>query len=258
MAGCQAPPAPRYCPAMTAKQKPGQRVIVALRKMIASGELSGGARIAEIPTATALGVSRMPVRTALRALEQEGLVVKLGARGYAARSVTGEQVRQAIEVRGVLEGLVARQAAERGLGPATDRLLTRLLADGDRLFAAGTLSESDLDRYQDYNQALHDALVEAGGNPAAAEALARNNYQPFASAGAMALDLQDLAAEFRHLQAAHAQHVAVVGAIRRGDAGVAEQIMRDHAFAAVRNLNVFERLGPDLHASVAARAVRSD
>lgn len=63
---------------MTAPMKPGQRVLFALRKMIVSGEIPDGARIAEIATAERFGVSRMPVRTALRTLEQEGLVAKLG------------------------------------------------------------------------------------------------------------------------------------------------------------------------------------
>jgi len=53
--------------------KPGQRVMVALRHMIVTGEIADGARIAEIPTAERLGVSRMPVRTALRALALRAL-----------------------------------------------------------------------------------------------------------------------------------------------------------------------------------------
>lgn len=51
--------------------KPGQMVLVALRKMIASGELAADERLMEIPTADRFGVSRMPVRIAFRMLEQE-------------------------------------------------------------------------------------------------------------------------------------------------------------------------------------------
>ncbi len=64
--------------------KPGQRVLAELRKLIASGELAAGERIVEIPTAERLQVSRMPVRIALRTLEQEGLLCKTG-RGYRVR-----------------------------------------------------------------------------------------------------------------------------------------------------------------------------
>lgn len=238
--------------------KPGQRVIVTLRKMIASGQLKSGDRIAEIPTAQALGVSRMPVRTALRALEQEGLVVKLGARGYAARGVAADQIRGAIEVRGVLEGYAARRAAELGLDAEAEAALAACLAAGDALFVAGRFSDSDLDRYHDYNLTFHNTLVAAARNLAVEAALARNNYQPFASAGAMALDWDDLDAEFRHLLSAHRQHRAVFDAVRRGDAEAAERIMRDHAFAAVRNTKVFDRLGESLHGAFAARVIRGD
>lgn len=220
--------------------KPGQRVLMALRKMIASGEIKSGERIAEIPTAAALGVSRMPVRTALRSLEQEGLVVRLGARGYAARGVSIGQIRDAIEVRGVLEGFAVRRLAEKGLAPEIHERLSTLIKEGDDLFAKGRLKSEDLDRYASYNLAFHDTLVAAAGNAAVEIALARNNFEPFAGAGALALDLTDLAGEYDHLLAAHRQHKAVLDAVTRGDFLAAEQIMRDHALAAVRNAKVFE------------------
>ena len=239
--------------------KPGQRVIVALRKMIASGELRPGERIAEIPTAAALGVSRMPVRTALRALEQEGLVVKLGRRGYAARSLAPDQIRSAIEVRGVLEGYAARRAAELGLPPQVDAALADCLARTDALFARGALEEADLERYHEQNVEFHNLIVAAAHSPALEDALARNSYQPFAGAGAMALDWRDLASEFTHLSEAHRQHHAVFAAIRCGDGAGAERIMRDHAFSAVRNAKVFERAVASGAAPLAAaRAIRAD
>lgn len=238
--------------------KPGQRVLMALRKMIASGEIRSGERIAEIPTAAALGVSRMPVRTALRSLEQEGLVVRLGARGYAARGVSSGQIRDAIEVRGVLEGFAARRLAERGLTAQTRQRLVALIEEGDALFADGALGAEDFDRYAAYNLAFHDTLVAAAGNVAVETALARNNFEPFAGAGALALDLADLPAEYEHLLAAHRQHKAVLDAIERGDAIGAERIMRDHALAAVRNAKVFEAAMGAGSPLGAARTIRAD
>jgi GntR family transcriptional regulator of vanillate catabolism len=238
--------------------KPGQRVLMALRKMIASGEIKSGERIAEIPTAAALGVSRMPVRTALRSLEQEGLVVRLGARGYAARGVSTGQIRDAIEVRGVLEGFAARRLAERGASEQTRHRLAALIEEGEALFASGQLCAEDLDRYAAYNLAFHDTLVAAAGNVAVETALARNNFEPFAGAGALALDLTDLAAEYEHLLAAHRQHKAVLEAIECGDALAAEQIMRDHALAAVRNAKVFEAAMSGETPLGAARTIRAD
>lgn len=242
----------------TPRMKPGQRVLMALRKMIASGEIKSGERIAEIPTAAALGVSRMPVRTALRSLEQEGLVVRLGARGYAARGVSIGHIRDAIEVRGVLEGFAVRRLAEQGLPTETHERLVRLIQDGDELFLKGRLEAEDLDRYAAYNLAFHDTLVAAAGNGALETALARNNFEPFAGAGALALDLTDLTAEYEHLLAAHRQHMAVLDSLVRGDAPTAEKIMRDHALAAVRNAKVFEAAMGAGSPLGAARTIRAD
>lgn len=209
--------------------KPGQKVIVALRKMIASGELKDGERIAEIPTAEALGVSRMPVRTALRALEQEGLVVKLGARGYAARGPSPTQIADAIEVRGVLEGLAARRVAQRGISLKLRRAFARCLAVGDALFAQQRFAEGDLEIFYEYNMEFHDLLLTASGNPAIGEALRRNNHLPFASAAALTLDWGDRASAFTRLRKAHQQHFDVMRCIEKGDAEGAERVMRGHA-----------------------------
>ncbi|MBO9724706.1 MAG: GntR family transcriptional regulator [Novosphingobium sp.] len=229
---------------MNKGMKPGQHVIVSLRRMIASGELQDGERIAEIPTAEALGVSRMPVRTALRALEQEGLVAKLGSRGYAVRGPSAVEVEAAVEVRGVLEGLAARRLALRGLSQREERAFEQCLASGDALFAKGYLSDEDLEGFHAYNLAFHEQLVRASGNGAIEVALARNNLLPFASAAALALDWEDdREAEFEHLRKAHVQHRAVLAAILAGDADLAETIMRSHAHAATGSARVFEGLG---------------
>lgn len=219
--------------------KPGQKVIVELRRMIATGELEPGQRIAEIPTAERLSVSRMPVRTALRALEQEGLVVRLGARGYAARGISAVDIAGAIEVRGALEGLAAAQAAQAGLSTASRRAFGRCLAEGDALFAKGGFAAEDLDAYHAMNHRFHAELVKASGNPAIAAALATNNSLPFAAATALALDMTDLQSEFVRLSGAHAEHHHVVEALERRDPEAAEALMRGHARVAMRNEKVF-------------------
>jgi GntR family transcriptional regulator of vanillate catabolism len=223
--------------------KPGQQVLVALRRMIADGSIKPGDRIAEIPTAEALGVSRMPVRTALRALEHEGLVVKLGARGYTPRPVDATAITGAIEVRGVLEGLAVRRLTERGLTPAEAARFAAILEEGEALFAKGHLADGDLDGFYRYNLAFHDLLIAASGNPSIALALGRNNHLPFASAAALALDWDDLEGEYRHLLAAHREHQAVMAAIGNRDADLAERLMRGHASAAIANRKAFRLLG---------------
>ncbi|MHA6195874.1 GntR family transcriptional regulator [Pseudomonas wadenswilerensis] len=217
----------------------GQRVLNLLRRMILDGRFAPGERIAEVPTAELLEVSRMPVRMALRALEQEGLLVRQGARGFAVKQVTEETLGNAVEVRGVLEGLAARQAAERGLDKAARSALLECLEQADRLFDKGFVSEDDLARYHDINKRFHQVIVEASGNAAVAEALARNEHLPFASVSSIAVDRSDLAREFRRFNFANMQHHTLVDALLAGQGARAEAIMREHAQATIRYMKIF-------------------
>ncbi|WP_407316288.1 GntR family transcriptional regulator [Pseudomonas sp. nanlin1] len=220
--------------------KPGQRVLVSLRKMIASGELSAGERLFEVSTADLLGVSRTPVRIAFRTLEQEGLLVRFGARGYQVRSVDAHDIAGAIEVRGVLEGLAARQAAERGLSGQAIEQLRECLDQGDALFEKGFVSEADLALYHDLNMRFHQVIIDASGNPAISSALARNAHLPFASVSALAVDCENLSREYRRFNYAHLQHHSVVDALVHGQGARAEAIMREHANATLRYAEIFD------------------
>lgn len=235
--------------------KPGQHVLITLRKMIASGELAAGERVAEIPTAERLGVSRMPVRMAFRTLEQEGLLVKTTARGYTVRQVGLEEIAGAVEVRGVLEGLAARQAAERGIDAETRATLLECLQTGDRLFEKGSVDEEDLEVYHDLNMRFHKAIIRASGNPAIAEALSRNDHLPFASVSSLVVDRHDMGREFRRFNFAHMQHHAVVDALLNGQGARAEALMREHANATLRYADLF---GPPLAGSTGMRVIHKE
>ena len=226
--------------------KAGQRVLSTLRQMIISGELAAGERIAEIPTAERLGVSRTPVRIAFRALEQEGLLIKLERRGYRVRQVTREEISGAVEVRGALEGLAARQAAENGLTEAQRQGLVECLAWGDELFDKGYVTEEDLEAYHDLNRRFHSIVIEASRNPAISSAMQRNEHLPFASVSSLAIDRTQLKQEYRRFNFAHMQHHAVFDAITRRQGARAESIMREHANATLRYAEIFNEKGmPD-------------
>ncbi|MCF5734522.1 GntR family transcriptional regulator [Pseudomonas syringae] len=219
--------------------KPGQTVLVALRKMIASGELAAGERLMEVPTAELFGVSRMPVRMAFRTLEQEGLLVPFGRRGFQVRSISPMEIAGAVDVRGVLEGLAARQMAERGVTQEARDELEACLVQGDALFEKGHVTEDDLEVYHDMNMRLHRVIVEGSGNRAIADALSRNDHLPFASVTALAVDRDNLIREYRRFNFAHMQHHAVVDALVNGQGARAEAIMREHANATLRYAEIF-------------------
>lgn len=220
--------------------KQGHRVLVALRKMIVSGDLRPGERVAEIPIADQLGVSRMPVRMAFRALESEGLLRKAGARGYMVREFSAQETADAVEVRGVLEGLAARLAAERGLSRQARAVLLECLVEGDALFAKGrSLSEEDIGIYHNLNMRFHQTVIEASRNAAIPDALNRINSIPFASANSIAVDCDMLDREFYRLYFAHIQHHVIFDALVDGHGSRAESVMREHANAALRYVDLF-------------------
>jgi len=84
-----------------------------LERRIVSGEIAVGAKLNEVDIATALGVSRGPVREAFRALDQAGLVRVEKNRGVFVRQLSFEEANEIYEVRAALEGLIGRLAAQR-------------------------------------------------------------------------------------------------------------------------------------------------
>ena len=216
-----------------------QRVLIALRQMIVDGAFAPGEHLAEVAVAEKLEASRTPVRSAFAELEKEGLLTRAGGRGYTVRAVSPDDIRDAIEVRGSLEGLAAGLLAQRGLPRNVRALLADCLARGDALFAAGTLPDEALEAYHDLNMRFHAAIVEACGNNAVAEALARNDSLPFASANSIAIDRAAADREFDRFRLAHMQHHLVFDALDRGEAFRAETLMREHANAAMRYAEIF-------------------
>jgi GntR family transcriptional regulator of vanillate catabolism len=209
-------------------------VVATLRQQIVSGRLMAGERLAEIPVAQALGVSRTPVRLAFRSLEQEGLLEKAGKRGFVVRRFSEADVRTAIEVRGMLEGLAARHLAERGMDAAVREALALSLSEGDALLAKGHLVEADIARWSRLNQRFHQALVHAHESAVIADAIARNNHLPFASADSIALNREALPAEYQKLRVAQLQHQLVFDALVHRESARVEMLMREHAWVGFR------------------------
>src|SRR4051794_18075724 len=89
------------------------KATLGLRQLLFDGEIRPGERLVELTLVERLGVSRTPLRLALMTLEHEGLIATLPGGGFAVRGFTRDDVNDAIELRGVLEGTAARFAAER-------------------------------------------------------------------------------------------------------------------------------------------------
>ncbi len=208
--------------------------VAALRQLIVDGRYPPGTRLAEIPVAATLGVSRTPVRLAFRTLQQEGLLERSGKRGLVVRAFTADDVRCAVEVRGVLEGLAARRLAEAGLDADQAAVLQRCLLDGETLLAKGRLAEDDVQHWARLNRVFHATIVGGTGSRVIADAIARNNHLPFASADSIAIDQQAPGREYRKLQLAQLQHRLIVDALTRRESARVETLMREHAYIGLR------------------------
>ena len=145
---------------MTLKDHPSlsQRVADELRRSILTNRRRPGERLVEDRLSEELGVSRVPIREALRMLAGEGLVDMQPRRGASVADVSPEVARDLVEVRATLEGLNARLAARHHDG-AIVVSLQRVLEAGNR--AAKSKNVDDLVRL---NGEFHDGLAEAGRN----------------------------------------------------------------------------------------------
>jgi GntR family transcriptional regulator of vanillate catabolism len=213
--------------------------VAQLRRWLAEGRYAAGSRLAEETVAQDLGVSRTPVRLAFRTLAQEGLLESAGKRGYVVRAFSADDVRCAVEVRGALEGLAARRLCERGLDAATRALFEQCLADGDALLARGQLHADDIECWSAVNARFHAALVAGAGSRVVADAIARNDHLPFASADSITFEAEQLGAETRKLQVAQMQHRLIVDALLAGEGARVEALVREHALIGVRYASLF-------------------
>lgn len=212
------------------------RAQLQLRELILSGELPGGVRIAELAIVEKLGMSRTPIRAALMRLEQEGLLEAMPNGGYAVKTFSESDTADAIELRGTLEGLIARLAAERG-APAIVLMEAHVcLRKIDAVLAHHTLNDEAFSTYVDLNQQFHALLCEMADSPVVTRQLERVVNLPFASPSAFVVAQANSPQARDMLVVAQDQHRQVLGAIERGEGARAEAIMLEHSRLAQRNL----------------------
>lgn len=129
-----------------------------LRKAILKGELKPGERLMEIALADRLGVSRTPIREALRKLELEGLVVMIPRRGAQVADITEKDLNDVLEVRMALESLAIEKACKRMDESEMEKLLSAA-----REFEK-TTTEGDLVKLAEADVAFHEVIYQAAEN----------------------------------------------------------------------------------------------
>lgn len=129
-----------------------------LRRAILTGELKPGERLMEIHLANRLGVSRTPIREAIRKLELEGLVIMIPRRGAEVAQITEKSLKDVLEVRRALDALCAELACDRISDEEKERLrqACKEFEHATRTGDVTTIAAADV--------AFHDIIVEATGN----------------------------------------------------------------------------------------------
>lgn len=213
------------------------RALLAIRELILEGVLAPGKRISELAVAERTGISRTPIRAALQRLEEEGLIETIPSGGFAVKSFSQQDVFDAIEIRGTLEGLAARLAAERGstarLGP-----LQACLQELDGLVEAAIETEEAFPGYVAANARLHALIVDLAESPTLKRQIDRAVSLPFASPSGFVMAQAIMPESHRILLVAQDQHRCVVEAIANREGARAQAIMQEHARLAGRNLRL--------------------
>lgn len=192
-----------------------------IRARIMNGEFAIGTPLRQAALAEEFGVSRTPIREALRQLQNGGLIEVLPNRGAVIRVPTPWEVREAYEVRAELEGMAARRAAER-----ITRTQLRTLSESNGVLRRA-LDEAGSPDTQAANDSFHTIICAAAGNEWLTAMVARINESFPRNVSSLAL-----AGNERHRQENVAEHDEIIAAFEAGDATRARDAMHAHIMSA--------------------------
>jgi DNA-binding GntR family transcriptional regulator len=214
--------------------KAAQRAYTTLRAGIIEGAHPPGARITEQEIAESAGVSRTPVREALRRLEAEGLLRFVPHQGAFVTAWSVQDAEDIFELRAMLEGYGARLAAGKATNADVSEL--RLLAEA-QCKEASERSPGYLERIADLNSKFHRHLLQVASSARLEATLVTISSAPLVLQTFRDYDDDDLNRSAHH-------HLEIVEAIDAGDAAWAESVMHSHVMAARRAFRSKHRADP--------------
>jgi DNA-binding GntR family transcriptional regulator len=199
------------------------QVYARILEAITDRTLPPGHRIRQNELAERLGVSRQPVSHALHVLHRQGLVAESGRKGFEVTQLDPLRIRQLYEVRGAIDALAARLAAQRIKLDATGR------ADLEAALRAGRAVDqrTPLSRLIAFDVDFHRAIYRLAGNPAIEEMIAPQWPH-------MKRSMATVLAELDYRESAWTEHEAIAADILSGNAKAAEGLALAHALSAGR------------------------
>lgn len=195
-----------------------------IRNKIVTGKILGGERLVENRLSEELGVSRIPVREALRLLASEGFVSIEPRKGATVSQLSTTQVREMLEVRATLEGLNAQLAASRR-DPEQIAELTKILEMGSKL----AKSDDDIADFIIQNNRFHEALGRVANNT-----LLQEMMRPLRDRTAMLFTVSDSNQIIRSWE----EHENILKAVISGDAELASLLAKRHVYNAANSFQV--------------------
>jgi len=219
-------------------QSQADRALLGIRDMVLRGEFRTGERLPELVLVEMLGVSRTPIRAALQKLAEEGILEAAQPTGYLVRGFSEAEIADAIEVRGTLEALAARMAAERGVRRPQLEAMADCLDQIDKILTHAAPGGDYLSQYSQFNGRFHELLVEASGSEIVAHALARAGSLPFAGHNAFVSIQGRIPGSLEILKAAQRQHREILEAIEARSSARVDPLVKEHARIAHKNLQL--------------------
>ena len=201
----------------------GDRAYTMIKDAILSLRLEPGVQIVETELAEHLGISKTPVRAALKQLEGEGFVTRIPYKGTFVADAGAGYAEEVLQIRAALEGLAAKLAPSR-LSQEQLAEVDKWLARSEAAFDRGHLSESSM-----MGRRVHDAVIENCGNSRLI-LMIRNLDDHMQRIRSMSDCL------LRRLDKSAREHRAILAAIEERDASQAEQALRSHIFRVLRDL----------------------
>ena len=188
-----------------------------LRNAIVHGEFEPGERLMEVTLAKRLGVSRTPVREAMRMLELEGLVVMIPRRGAEVARITAKDLSDALEIRMALEDLAAGLACKRIDNAGKDRLRETCVRFRE------AIQSKKIPDIVDADVAFHNAIMDSTNNRrliSMSQSLREQVYRYRV----------EYVKDFSYHDKLVSEHDALMAAIREGDVERAKEVTRKHIY----------------------------
>lgn len=189
------------------------------------GRFKPDEKLQEMSLSKMLNVSRTPIRAALSRLAAEGLLEYQPNRGYTVRSLNADRLIAVFDLRGVLEGLAARLAAEKGMSESVAHTFRAALDQGDAIMNKGTLHASDRAIFGEINVQIHESILHAADDRMLSDMLRLCRNIPISS------DRNVLWSDFAWVRRSHDDHHRLLDAIALRDGARAEQLMKEHVHA---------------------------